>query len=386
MRDNHVENSHSDDTQNWLAQDFVDSVSQEVNEDDPWSVSQDVDFISDLDNHTLTTNSDGRASEMESPESVQIPLSLTDDDLSEFLDPDLIGADELISAESYEDLFLDIDEPEPFAVYDSELGESLYVPDAHDGDTSLQLITDKFISRIEDVTETEQTKIGSLLESLSRARLRRLLSWLREQDWTDNSVLLFLEFRLEHWEENQHWWDYTFWNSRIGHWWTYSSPYILSLDATYVLVQARLNCSPDEVVEESWLNDWNDLALWKRGGSSFAAFALFRASLGQGEEWWEEMRWYSSNSPADEHDSLVPYDTTNNGYSDAVLVSLDGKYRVREDETTPRRPDRTPLWFAVQDWYDPSEWHDGLGWALSWADGLNPYMFDESLDSMRGLL
>ena len=385
MRGNDLSGRH-DDTLGWLAEDFVDIPSEEFDEDDPWSASSDVDVADDLDDHLPSLSQDERVQEGKALESEQTAPALPDEDISELLDLELVDAVEPLSSEPDEDLFADIDEPEPYAIYDGELSESLHVPDADDGDTSQQLSVNQFISEIADATQAEQAQISELLENMSRARLRRMLSWLKEQDWTGNTLLLFLEFRLEHWEENQHWWDYTFWNSQIGHWWTYSSPYILSMDATYLIVQSRSNCSPDGVVEESWLNDWNELALWRRGFSSFAAFALFRAGIREGEDWWELMRFYASDSQIDEQDTMIPYDTSRSGYSDSVLASLDGKYRVREDETTPRRADGTLQWFAVQDWYDPSEWHDGLGWALSWAGGINPYMLDEALDSMRGLI
>lgn len=387
MHGNYVE-SQDDSKHGWLTEDFVDTAPLEVNEIDPWAVSQDDDFTEEFHTQNPSSYTDDRGEGDEGDETLDfehIPPLLVEEDASEFLEPGFTDAHETDSEESYEDLEFDLDEPEPFAVYNSELSESLYVADTDDGNTTQQLIINEFIAGFEDATQAEQTQIDELLENLSRSRLRRLLSWMKEQDWTGSSLLLFLEFRLEHWEENQHWWDYTFWNSQIGHWWTYSSPYILSLDATYQIVQSRLDCPAAEVVEDSWLNDWNDLTLWKRGFSSFASFALFRAGLKEGENWRDLMRWYSIDSQTEELDPAVPYDTTYKGFSDNVLASLDGKYRVKEDDTTSRRPNGTPLWFAVQDYYDPSEWHDGLGWALSWFDGFNPYMPDEAPDSIQGL-
>ncbi len=384
------QSAQSDDSQTWFAEDFVDPVSQEFSDDDPWSVSPAADVFDDSTNVTppvdADEHTDARAEERDAHASEQLPLSFPDDDISEISDLGLADEDDLFSEEPDEDPFADFDEPEPLAEYDSELSETLYVPDAIDSYASQKLRIDEFISEAKGATEEEQAQIHMLMGSMSQARLRRMLSWLKERDWTANSLLLFLEFRLEYWEENQHWWEYTFWNSRLGHWWGRPSPYNLSMDATYALVQSRLNCSPEEVIDESWFNDWNDLALWKQGFSSFAQFALFRAGLREGENWWELMHLYSSDSPVDEQDALIPYDTSYKGYSDTVLGFLNSKYRSREDQTIVWGHDSTPLWFAIQDWYDPSEWHDGLAWASIWADGVNPYMFDEALDTMRGLL
>ncbi len=384
------QSAQSYDSQTWFAEDFVDPVSQKFNDDDPWSVSPAADVFDDSINVTppvdADEHTDARPEERDAHASEQIPLSFPDDDISEVSDWELVDDDEPFSEEPDEDLFADFDEPEPLAEYDSELSETLYVPDAIDGYASQKLRIDEFISEAKGATEEEQAQIHMLMDSMGRARLRILLSWFKKQDWTANSLLLFLEFRLEHWEENQHWWEYAFWNSHIGHWLPHSNRNTLSMDATYALVQSRLNCSPEEVIDESWFDDWNDLALWKQGFSSFARFALFRAGLREGEDWWELMRLQNSDFPVDEQDALIPYDTSYKGYSDTVLGFLNSKYRSREDQTIVWGHDSTPLWFAIQDWYDPSEWHDGLGWASIWADGVNPYMFDEALDTMKGLL
>ena len=43
------------------------------------------------------------------------------------------------------------------------------------------------------------------------------------------------------------------------------------------------------------------------------------------------------------------------------LIS-NSKWRVWDDNLPYRTLGGSSQWFAVQDWYDPSEWHDNLGW------------------------
>ncbi len=142
----------------------------------------------------------------------------------------------------------------------------------------------------------------------------------RIKAWTGDSLVLFLEFRAL-WVENPQWWECTFWSSKINYWSTYWNASTLSRDGCYELVQSRLICEADEVIGQGWLRDWEDLEVWKRGFPSFAAFAVFRAGLPEGEDWKAYLSsWLRYGSPIENG----PWDA-NNGYRaggyDAVLFS-----------------------------------------------------------------
>ena len=370
----------------WRVEDFLDTDQRSLAEDDPWA---DIPSSSD---ESGTIGSSPTA-DVSSNFSVGGKDRTEEADLSD-IDIDIPGDyEELEAGEETAALLDDIgdvhelvwDEPEPVAEYDSELSEDLYILDADVSDRSRKLKIDEFVAGVSDLTHAQQEQVAELLETLSVGRLRSWLPWLRGKDWNGHSLLLFLEFRLIHWEENPQWWESSYWNDRIDHWWAHSNSGALSLDGAFTLVQARLDCSADEVVDELWFKDWDDYTVWKRGFSSFAAFAIFRAGLHDGENWLGLLAWYSEFEPSETTRSSSVYESYNPRDIDLPSIPIDDSYRFWEDHSPFRSSNGTLLWFAAQDWYDPSEWHDNLDWAYGWLEGENPYLPDEALDSMRGL-
>ena len=271
-----------------------------------------------------------------------------------------------------------LDEPEPVAEYEDELSEALYESDVDAADVQRLVAIDEFMNRVEGVTPEQRGEVDELLSELSKRRMFNLLTWMESKAWTGNSLILFLEFRAL-WEQSSHWWECTFWSSRINHWWTYWNASTLSRDGCYELIQSRLDCDVDEVIDRGWFRDWEELEVWKRGLSSFAAFAVFRAGLREGDDWKADL---GSRLGIDTQVENGPWDA-NNGYRaagyDAVLFSsLAGGAHCREDDSPYRNPHGPTLWFAVQDWYDAAEWHDDLGWAYSWVEAEHPYLLPGS--------
>ena len=274
MRNNDFDSAPSDLSLDWESEDFIDTDKQSIVEDDPWSDSQIAYELEDIDDASVI-------SETASSESI-----VDDFSISEY--------DEIFDDEDGENFYdatddfgeYDLDEPEPLAEYDSDLSEKLHIFEDVSG-IYRNIKIDEFVAGISSSTDTQRAHISQLLEGMSAGRLRSWLPWLWDQDWTGHSLLLFLDFRINYWEKTPEWWEYTFGRSSQGHWWTYpSSSYnMLSRDATYDLVHARLDYPSREIIDEAWLKDWEDFALWKRGFPSFAGFAVFRAEIVDGEDW-----------------------------------------------------------------------------------------------------
>jgi hypothetical protein len=114
-------------------------------------------------------------------------------------------------------------------------------------------------------------------------------------------------------------------------------------------VKRRLDYSPAEVIDKAWFEDWEHLALWEYGYPSFADFALFRSILKNGEDWRSFIDWYATSASV--RDIRVLGDSPSEKGDPSHLSHQHGlpQYGL-------------PLWLAEQDWYDPSEWHDNLGW------------------------
>ena len=230
------------------------------------------------------------------------------------------------------------DEPEPLVEFDGELQRPIYVMDDNDDDELvIELRISQWISAIYAASAIDRYLILELLKGLGRNRIRRWLPWLNKQQWTGESLLLFLRFRMR-WESSPHWWECSYWDWRVRCWYPTRHRYSLTLDETYELVHRRLDCSPNEVIDETWLGDWLELALWRHGFRSFASFAVFRAGFAGGGNWQQHIEWYAT----DDLGSNETGPQWNNGYR---------LYRYGP-----------PIWFAEQNWFDPGEWHDNLGW------------------------
>ena len=384
----------SDNPDNWSEDDFLDPPNLDVVEDDPWSIStnrNDAPVTANppienqspsKDRHTSDAEGDARTP-ISHLEDSQVTKSQTDVE-----DPALSDDDDW----EYDDLYLDdhdsldyhvsnIDEPEPLAEYDSDLSETLYELDSDVSNLTLRLRVNEFIAGVEHAKDTHRNEIIEALNELSSRRLSHLLRWMEQKKWTGNSLLLFLRFRAE-WDDNPDWWEYIVWNPGFDSLWRYSNPGVLSRDACYELIHSRLHCEPDEVIDESWYEDWDYLVLWKHGFPSFASFALFRAGLNDNED-WKSLLEFVTNVEVTESDSFSDiYNAYKGGYITSVIDSLTGKHRVADDYSPYRRSYGPPQWFAIQDWYDPVEWHDSLGWPHVWIESTHPYMFSESLDSI----
>ena len=357
----------------WDESDFLDLSSPYVHEDDPWGTSvsekqfhdgnpsvygqgaEKRQSITKLDGHQTPSSLPRFICERPTngtvPEPTGEQASPEEPNQEEPSDRDILSSDDGEDDLYGETELLDdaaFDEPDVVAEYDSSLSEDLFEEDDTVQDLHRSIRIDEFVANIPDSTPNERSQCAELLATLNSARLRHWLGWMTKQFWTGKGLLKFLEFRLNHWEENQEWWEYTYWNRRLQHWWGHSSYYNLTLDATYELIQLRSASSPDDVIASDWLIDWKEVAPWKLGLSSFAEFALFRAGLKAGEDW---LRVLISHAQA-----LTDFDSA-------------GERHVER----PRRHG-PESWFASQDWYDPADWHDNLDWASAWFDSVHPYM------------
>ena len=233
---------------------------------------------------------------------------------------------------------LEWDEPEPLAEYDSELRQWLYVIDDYD-DAALgvELRLDQWVATIGTANLFQRHVAAQLLRDIGNNRLRTWLPWLSKQQWTGESLVLFLRFRA-HWESNPHWWEYSYWDWRARCWYPTRNRYSLSLEDTYQLVHLRLDCPTKEMIDEAWLADWLDLALWEHGFRSFASFALFRAGFSNGDNWIRHIDRYALDD----------------SHSNETGSRWNNEHRLYRYGPNP--------WFAEQNWYEPNEWHDNLGW------------------------
>ena len=332
------------DIEPWAKEDFSDPPRPENVEDDPWSLSPRSsgetaeDSTSTRSRAPLTAETPRADSEGIQPIDTFAEADRVMQDESGEPSFDDLQADAAVEFDTLDDvlLYLDVsavhtehyDEPTPEAEYDAELSEPLYEPDINTTDLPRLLVVDEFIANIADTTDDQHSEIYEVLLSLSNKKRSSLIQWMRGKKWTGHSLALFLGFRTM-WYETPPWWQYTFWHQRMNEWWTYSNVNYLSRDACYALIQSRLHCHPEEVIDEEWFEDWNDFKLCEYGFHSFASFAQFRAEINDTADWKVRIDWTLKDED--------PYRTEDKDHSSHI--------RMYE-------PDQ---WFAYQNWYDHAE-------------------------------
>ena len=193
----------------------------------------------------------------------------------------------------------DRDEPEPQEEYDPGLSEPLYTSDNSVTDLSRDIKIDELLARISHANETQRLQITEFLLERSVGRLRHWLPWLRSRAWTGDSLLLFLEFR-NLWDNNRQWWEWTYWDKFLECWHPRFVHGSLTLDDSYVLIHLRLDRRVNEIIDRNWLDEWAHFGLWQFEFPSFARFALFRAWLGDDEEWRNKLGLYDDDSYEDD--------------------------------------------------------------------------------------
>ena len=159
MSKDDVNNSNYASQSGWQADDFIDTTTESLIEDDPW-----------LD---LPSGDRGEIEDISDFEMSERPIAPRFDDNKELFEDEYgDGLDDTVDDGS------EWDEPEIFAEYDDDLHEDLYIlnEDVSDLSLSRKLKIDEFISTISPSTDTQRDRISNLLESLSLRRLRQLAS------------------------------------------------------------------------------------------------------------------------------------------------------------------------------------------------------------------
>jgi len=230
-------------------------------------------------------------------------------------------------------------EPEPTVDASSELGESLYPPDNTITDLSRELNIDELLNAAIPSTENQRARCYELLCTFSTRRLRYLIPWLRKRAWCGTKLLLFLDFRVL-WElpRNMRWWENFCWSDHQEVWIPRYISSTLTLDHAGELVERRRQRALEDIIDRTWLEDWDDSAAWEAGIRSFASFAVFRAGVPEGQDWRELL------FPRDQRSILEVKQCEDDTYAPFMLPSL-----VRQYKCPRMLSSTTELWKDITD-------------------------------------
>ncbi|MCY4625520.1 MAG: hypothetical protein OXC99_11050 [Chloroflexi bacterium] len=339
--------------------------------DDPWEAvvapqaSETPLFREDV----FVTDEDYEAPLEASDEPDTVPLVAPDDEADESqqgaVSPNEAEEDDETSSESDEvwdipqenaghtiqRVFDPLDDPEWSIVTPEDLEndrQPIFVPR---GDLNRrELDISMWLSGIDGINETVKAEVMQTLLLMSSSRFGRWFSWLKDNNWNGRSLDMFLAFR-SHWSESEDLWGKLTWRKdpekkRAWNWETILDYRVLTLDKALRLINSRIDCAIYEIINEEWVEDWDNLNVWTRvdnGLFSLVDFAVYRAQLHEAEDW--------QYRPDLSMDLLhIP------------KSKLPGKITTYEDIEEFRQDRGAQSWFARQDWHDPVDWHDGLGW------------------------
>ena len=246
----------------------------------------------------------------------------------------------------YDDPLTRLNLPEPIEDYDSERSQVQFDLEIdEDVDVKWNLQIDELIAKLGCTGDTWFTELSELIWDFCYRRRYRF-NWLRGKTWRIESLRLFFEF-LECWEDNQDWWEANFYNRWLGSWQPVWNAGHMSLDSCYILVHLRRHCTPEEVINQGWFEDWHEYELWAKGFPSFLSFALFRAELGDDVDWYQEVVQPQLAEESSKRHGEFPNEVAERGEELSLVELIDRRYTI-------------PDWLLHQDWYDPSDWLDNL--------------------------
>lgn len=261
----------------WRDDDFVDTLSSEPRESDPWEPYAPSAAGPDpsLPEHL----------ELSFDQNTTIPQP-EEDNASDFLDELEDSSQADIWSDSTFDATSDWVEPDPTTDASSELSESLYPPDRTITDITRHLKIGELLANVEPITEEQRARCHALLSACSVRRLSQWIPWLRNRAWCGGKLLLFLEFR-RCWESNTNvrWWETFRWDYHQQVWMPMYNRGALTLEHTRELVENRAQCEATNVIDPAWSLEWDEYAPWELGVGSFASFASFRAAVTEGDDW-----------------------------------------------------------------------------------------------------
>ena len=349
----------------WTTEDFWESTAPSVALDDPWGdplalhkahegfVDKDPDAPVQVSPFEIdsTESDDEYQSEAEEPDDPN-PLSL--EFLSEEHNPELAIVQEWEThsqnhlwhgeLEALDNTDIDewtIDDPEPQIEFDDDLHKPVYEPISSDTNLSRRIVIDQLLAEVAEISRSERETVISHLLSFSAPRFSIWYNWMHTKQWTGKSLLLFLRFQ-EYWDNNCDLWERLHWSRGRRVWAYVLNRHNLSLEDSYALVKRRSHCDPEEIIDQEWIEDWDSLDTWvkiEQGFFTLASFAMYRSALHYAEDWRRRP------------DLGVDFETT------PMPPERHGEgFRMRVDRFGPRS------WLMNQNWHDPTEWHDGLGW------------------------
>ena len=259
----------------WQEDDFVDTASSDPYESDPWE--------SNAPSHT---NPD-----LSTPEQLSLSFGTTirhpdEDDASDFIDELTDSGQGDAWSDSTFDSTSDWVEPDPTIDASSELSEALYPPDRTITNITRDLKIGELLAHVEPITEEQSAQCHRLLSACGVRRLSQWIPWLRNRTWCGTTLLLFLEFR-RCWESktNVRWWETFWWDYHEQAWMPMYDPRTLTLEHSRELVAHRSQFEVANVIDPTWVLEWDECAPWKLGVRSFASFASFRAAVAEGDDW-----------------------------------------------------------------------------------------------------
>ena len=179
------------------------------------------------------------------------------------------------------------DEPEITADYEADLHEDLFQTSIPTRGIKRNLEINEWLSSIEQLDEDTIETITSTLLKFTNHRFAYWIAWLRQRPWDEFTLIRFFSFR-KLYKYRKDYWQRMQLRPITRQWQLIEDYYSLSLTDSLTLIERRIQCPIDRIIDDEWIYEWNNLDVSFRYANNclrFSDFALYRSQLSYGEDW-----------------------------------------------------------------------------------------------------
>ena len=180
------------------------------------------------------------------------------------------------------------------ANYEDDLSSPAFVPFEDGAGVYRTLQMDEWLAEIPDLAQEEREEAATWVGGLRPPRFGNWLPWLKDQNWNGRTLLAFLRFQA-YWDGNWELWVVRI-PSRNHEWVERHNRHTMTREMALELAKLRLECSPQDVIEDEWIDEWwykQPHELMDEDIYSLAHYALQMARWGGIEPWpkYPETNW-----------------------------------------------------------------------------------------------
>ena len=278
------------DSDGWTDEDFV-FVQQHPAEDGFWRDQATQPRFESINIEAADDDTEPDIGEIETADNVEELTLLDAEEYVQFDENELLKSEEIPEISFDEEIeYLKFGG----ADYEDDTSRPAFPSSKSDTGIAKDLPVDEWLSSLTDLTKKEREEVATWVGGLRPPRFGSWLPWLKDQKWDRRTLLAFLQFQA-YWDVNWELWVVRIPTKQRG-WIERHYRNTMTRDMALELTKLRLDCAPEDVIDDDWIDQWWDRplrALLDKKVDSLAVYALHMARWDGVEPWPEypEMSW-----------------------------------------------------------------------------------------------